>query len=339
MKIPTRAIADNGRRLAFTLVELLVVISIIAVLASLLLPAIQQAREAARRMTCGSHIRQLGVALLNYETRYRVLPPSRISLSSPTFEASWQSMILNDIEETSLFQNYNRNVNWYDPRNDTVTQATVPVFLCPSVARLKSIPPSNLYFGITNSTRTNGPLWGPSDYASINAVRNSVFIGAGLPSLNKREVLGALGRGPDPVRLTSISDGLSNTVMLGEGAGRPSLYIGRNQGLNPESGPVNGTPWVRDGWGWADINQGFSIDGTDREGRQNVTSNSGVVTTMRGNCLMNCTNDSELYSFHRNGIHLLRADASAHFTPDSIDAITLIALLTPAEGEVIENPE
>ncbi len=104
-------------------------------------------------MTCGSHIRQLGVALLNYETRYRVLPPSRISLSSPTFEASWQSMILNDIEETSLFQNYNRNVNWYDPRNDTVTQATVPVFLCPSVARLKSIPPSNLYFGITNSTR------------------------------------------------------------------------------------------------------------------------------------------------------------------------------------------
>ncbi len=87
-------------RNAFTLVELLVVIAIIGILVGLLLPAVQQAREAARRMQCSNNCKQLGLALHNYESTFRVLPPSRINITSPRiFQQSWTAMIMPFIEQ------------------------------------------------------------------------------------------------------------------------------------------------------------------------------------------------------------------------------------------------
>lgn len=327
-----------SRKLGFTLVELLVVIAIIGILVGLLLPAVQAAREAARRMSCSNNIRQLGLALHNYESANRVIPPSRISVSSPViFQQSWVSMILPYMEQNNVHAAYQHGLPWYAAVNDSLTTVKIPTMVCPSAPGDRELPTQNLYSAITNNTRTNvRPLWGYSDYGSINAVRNAAFVASGLPSIGTREVLGAMGRGPNGVRLSSISDGLSNTIVVAEGAGRPSMYVSGRKVNNPRTGNIAfGTPFVADGWGWADINGGFSIDGSNTQGLQNDTSSNGTTTLVAGGtCFMNCTNDSELYAFHTGGAQFLFGDGSVQFLSQGINGATFIALLTRDRGDI-----
>ncbi|MCU0713019.1 MAG: DUF1559 domain-containing protein [Pirellula sp.] len=316
----------------FTLVELLVVIAIIGILVGLLLPAVQAAREAARRMSCSNNCKQLGLALHNYESAFRRLPPSRINISAPVvFQVSWPQMILPMIEQGNLFNNYNGNLSWFNVINDPVTTQRIPLMLCPSAPAERNVPTAALYTAM--SGRTDTPIWGYSDYGSINAVRNAAFVSAGMPSINMREVNGALGRGPDGVRVAQITDGLSNTICIGEIAGRPSIFISGRRAINPRPGIANGTQFVADGWGWADINAGFSVDGADRLGQQNNTTSAGA-TTIVGNCLVNCTNDSEVYAFHTGGAQFVFCDGSVQFISSTVDGRTLIALMTRDNGDI-----
>ena len=183
----------------FTLVELLVVIAIIGILVGLLLPAVQAAREAARRMQCSNNSKQLGLALLNYESTFRVLPPSRINLTTPRiFQQSWTAMILPYIEQGNVYSSYNMGTPWFAIVNDPLTKVTLPTMLCPSAASSRDLPPANLYTALTSGTRSDQPIWGFADYGSINAVRNAAFIAAGLPSLGTREVFGAMASRRSP---------------------------------------------------------------------------------------------------------------------------------------------
>ena len=127
------------RRSGFTLVELLVVIAIIGVLVALLLPAVQAAREAARRMKCQNNLKQLGIALHNYHDIHGRVPPAGIhhqgsqSAGSSSWGPSWAVMILPMIEQGNLHSQYNFSlIRTRDAPNDKVSATTIPAFLCPS---------------------------------------------------------------------------------------------------------------------------------------------------------------------------------------------------------------
>lgn len=329
------SLSPRRRVRGFTLIELLVVIAIIAILVALLLPAVQQAREAARRTQCKNNLKQLGLALHNYESTYGMFPPSRINLSGPVFQISWNTMILPYIEQDNAYRQYNTNTNWFNPVNDPITTVQLPAFVCPSTPGSRPLPTQALYNAISSNTRTGQPIWGYNDYGSINAVRNAFIVMAGLPSIGTRDAMGAMGRGPGGTRIRDITDGTSNTMLIAEDAGRPRQYIGRNPGLNPRVGNIAfGTQFTADGWGWADINNGFSVDGANTAGLQNDTTSSGN-TTIVGTCVMNCTNDSEMFSFHTGGIQTLLADGSVRFLSENISARTMVGLITLQGGEIV----
>ncbi len=195
----------RGRRSAFTLVELLVVVAIIAILISLLLPAVQQAREAARRVQCRDHLRQFGLALHNYASSHSILPPGYIyrpdTSTTPTSNGAgfgWGAMILPYIEQAALYQQFDWNVPLHATANLAVREKHLPIFICPSD------------YVSGNGFVLMGP--GPERYAMAS------YAGSFGPpdlDLNQEQRLGIFSRN-SATRLGDVTDGLSQTLMCGE---------------------------------------------------------------------------------------------------------------------------
>lgn len=190
-------------RRAFTLVELLVVIAIIGILVGLLLPAVQAAREAARRMQCTNNMRQVMLAALNYESSFKKLPASRVSrttnLLGPTSSISVHARLLPYMEQTQIYNMVNFSVEWNDPLNDAARLTNVPTFRCPSD------PSANV----------------PVDAGGIN----NYYVNSGTVPLWSRSISNPMPQVPvnDGVffrdsflKLAAITDGLSNTAGISE---------------------------------------------------------------------------------------------------------------------------
>ncbi len=303
-------------RKGFTLVELLVVIAIIGVLMGLLLPAVQMAREAARRTQCMNNLRQFGLAMHNYESAKKAFPESRPRDRAGN-RMSWCIVVLDFIEQGNLANLYDKNVQWHTGTNAAAGQTVIPGFICPSSGSGSSRRPAS-----GTGTDIDGRVMGPSDYIVMHRLRNRFFYANGLVNplgtADHDGVLVANSKTP----IARITDGTSNTIMFMENAARPDWWVlGRDQGTalpRPE------------GFGWSDPDGGAgSMDGTDRfTGAINPSNNA------QGTCIMNCNNDSEPYSFHPGGMAVSMADGSVNFLNVDISAAAFAAFLTPRGGEI-----
>jgi prepilin-type N-terminal cleavage/methylation domain-containing protein len=180
-------------RRAFTLIELLVVIAIIAVLVALLLPAVQQAREAARRTQCKNNLVQIGLALLNYEMAHERLPPGSVDPNRPIrneakgYHVGWMVQVLPYIEQGSTFQHFNFSVGVYDPANKAPGDVRIGSLICPSHGGVVNRTGVTTYAGVHHDVE-----------APIDIDNNGVLF------LNSS------------IRDRDIRDGLSNTIFVGE---------------------------------------------------------------------------------------------------------------------------
>jgi prepilin-type N-terminal cleavage/methylation domain-containing protein/prepilin-type processing-associated H-X9-DG protein len=225
-----------NRRKAFTLIELLVVIAIIAVLISLLLPAVQSAREAARRAQCVNNLKQMGLAFHNYESSAGAFPMTTILVPSPTgapgtwdFESSWSAFarVAPFIEQSAFYSAINFSLTYSAGANTTVSITPMSFLHCPS-------DPAAL---IDDSTLA-GTGYGTTSYGVCSG--DWYVYQTNWGSTNTPGPMSKAMFGPNySRRISSVSDGLSNTIMAAEGlAGHAQYRSCMSAGSVPSAGSV-----------------------------------------------------------------------------------------------------
>ena len=331
------------RTRGFTLIELLVVIAIIAVLIALLLPAVQAAREAARRTQCRNNLKQLGLAIHNYESSHGTFPPGRVGFPM-VFSA--HAALLPYFDGANLYNliDFNKAPTFAEPpvlpytQNVTAALTIVPMFLCPSdfgTVQGNSYAPTN-YVACTGS--------------GANATARYIRKGDGVMMDVK---LGGI------VKFRDVTDGLSNTVAISE----QTLGNGYSAGGNGSGSIPASTPPADPSRQVLNLTaaQNDTITGTDPSPANCVVGAAGSWSGIRGAKWMNghfgdtlynhgltpnsrsfdCGNNSHnagltaARSRHTGGVQVLRCDGGTQFVSDNIDVSIWQALATKQGGEVI----
>jgi prepilin-type N-terminal cleavage/methylation domain-containing protein len=298
----------HSRASAFTLVELLVVIAIIAILMALLVPAVQKVRAAATQTQCQNNLRQIGLALCNYEAEHKFFSPGSVSGATAAFNAKfgaasgtdhgWAIFAMPYMEQGDLYSQYSFKFSWNTSNNQNAVKTVVPTLICPAA-------PAGVHMVTSGSVTAAAADYGPDYSYDLSKLGP-----AGLVD-TVTDTNGILC--PNAVVMNRmITDGRSNTILMSEDAGRPDVYRAGKMVVGSSN---TGAAWADDANPY--ITHGFVYDGS----------------TNPGPCHTNCTNDNEIYSFHIGGANHVFADGSVHFVGESMSIRLFCRLLTKAGGE------
>jgi prepilin-type N-terminal cleavage/methylation domain-containing protein/prepilin-type processing-associated H-X9-DG protein len=327
-------------RRGFTLVELLVVIAIIGILIALLLPAVQAAREAARRAQCGNNLKQIGLAALSYESQCRTFPPGCLSLpitpahgsilpGAPGYTALVQ--ILPFLETGNVSALFNLRYRNLDATNAAATAAHIPAYKCPSdntAGRSAHLQSYNLSFSRSNYACSFG-----SGFYIINA-NNTFFPHTQPPRTGVNSNSDGAFRWDVGRTMAEFRDGTSNTAAASE------LLGGRD-----DDSTGDGTWDVRGLWAWHMMGgAAYTHYNTPNSGRDALQGQECVDDWPDLPCDLQCPNylDCEhaaARSRHPGGVHVAYADGHVALCGNTIDAAVWRALGTVAGDELATAPD
>jgi prepilin-type processing-associated H-X9-DG protein len=327
-------------------VELLVVIAIIGILIALLLPAVQAAREAARRSQCSNNLKQLGIGLHNYADTHKTFPMAYMVYIDPrtsnTNIQAWGVMVLPYIEQQPLYDQYNTTVpaaNEFGPpgqANVALIKKPLETFMCPSAPGGDRVYNGGIPAGAVPGLPALTWEAAASDYCVSTGVlgvyANIAYQGSAGGSrhgtLRDHITIVGMASGNPSARFADITDGTSNTFLLGERTGGRDLYS-KNAPYPAPTATYQQLVGVNGG-GWGDpLNGEHWLGGTLHSGPP--------VPPVQGPCGINCTNlrGYGFHSFHPGGCHFLMADASVQFISATVEALAVAGRITRQKGEIL----
>jgi prepilin-type N-terminal cleavage/methylation domain-containing protein len=313
-------------RHGFTLVELLVVIAIIGVLVALLLPAVQSARESARRMQCGNHLKQLALALHNYHSAHRIFPPGASYPLGDAYQTSvnygpnWVILVLPYVEESALHSSFDLKKPISHANNRTARGTLLSVMQCPS-------DPNNgtLYGGAAGE----GDNWARGNYAANGSggtlgdmYQNVGVYSAASPGWKDGRLCGVMGPNLS-VAIDGIRDGTTKTILLGE------VRSGLND-RDPRGTWALGTAGGSSLYGYGSISDDngpnvandFSDNIKGCDYLRNTSPGVARLLSETMSCYPTFANDSATSrSCHFGGVQIALCDGSVRFISDYVELI------------------